>query len=123
MGDKYRMEINNTNPLFKDLYLDDRDVISDMISSMCKDLNTKLETYIIEGLKRKGFEFKTRVGLDKFVIERCRCEDYFDLKQRTYFVDDTPFFFNDYNTEIDLTPISEDGCIKMNASYGTYSYL
>ena len=78
-------------------------------NSLSDDVNSKLETIVIEGLKRKGFEFKNKFELVSFLKQRCRCEDNVNLKQRIYFVDDKPFFLHDYNIEMDLTPIIEDG--------------
>ena len=99
------------------------DIINSTISSLSDDLNSKLETFVIEGLKRKGFEFNNKFELFNFLKQRCRREDNTHLKQRIYFVDDKPFFLHDYNIEMDLTPIIEDGKTTLRASYGSFAYL
>jgi len=103
--------------------IENTDLIHGVISSLSDDLNSKLETFVIEGLKRKGFEFRNELELENFLKQRCRCEDNVNLKQRTYFVDDKPFFLHDYNIEMDLTPIIEDGKTTLKASYGSFAYL
>ena len=64
-----------------------------MTNIIIKSLNDKLEEYFIEGLRLKGFEFKSKVELEEFIKSNCGCEDYADIKQRTYFVNNVPFFF------------------------------
>ena len=101
----------------------DYDIMYSVISRLSYNMNSKLETFVIEGLKRKGFEFRNELELENFLKQRCRCEDNVNLKQRTYFVDDKPFFLHDYNIEMDLTPIIEDGKTTLKASYGSFAYL
>ena len=98
--------------------------IGDVIGRLSSELNHQLETYIIEGLKRKGFEFENRFKLESFIKSNCRCEDRTDLKQRTYFVNDIPFFLHCYEIKMDLNPITNDkGEITMSANYGYFAYL
>jgi hypothetical protein len=85
-------------------------------------LNNKLDDLFVEGLKRKGFEFSNKTELMEFIKSNCRCEDNIVLQQRTYFVNDIPFFLHCY--EVIFEPITEDNNgIKMNANYGRYAYL
>ena len=81
------------------------------------------ENYFLEGLKRKGFEFKNRMELENFIKSNCRCEDITDIKQRTYFVHDIPFILHYYEIEMDLNPITTDREVKMAANCGYYAYL
>lgn len=97
--------------------------IADVISSISSQLNKQLEDYIIEGLKRKGFEVENRIELEIFIKSNCRCEDRTDIKQRTYFVNDIPFFLHCYEIKMDLTPITTDREVGMSANYGRYAYL
>ena len=96
---------------------------NEIISSLSDDLNSKLETFFILGLKCKGFKFSNELELENFLKQRCRCEDNVNLKQRIYFVDDKPFFLHDYNIDMDLTPMIEDGKTTLRASYGSFAYL
>ncbi|NLH51836.1 MAG: hypothetical protein GX459_03195, partial [Bacteroidales bacterium] len=98
-------------------------LIADVIGRLSSQLNKQLEDYMIEGLKRKGFEFKNRMELENFIKSNCRCEDRIDIKQRTYFVNDIPFFLHCYEIEMDLNPIKTDKEFKMSANYGRYAYL
>ena len=98
-------------------------LIADVIGRLSSELNKQLEDYIIEGLKRKGFEFENRMELENFIKSNCRCEDRTDIMQRTYFVNDIPFFLHCYKIEMDLNPIQTDREFKMSANYGRYAYL
>ena len=98
-------------------------LIADVIGRLSSQLNNQLEYYMIEGLKRKGFEFENRMELESFIKLNCRCEDITDLKQRTYFANDIPFFLHCYEIKMDLNPITTDRETKMSANYGSYAYL
>jgi len=98
-------------------------LIADVIGRLFSQLNKQLEDYMIEGLKRKGFEFENRIQLENFINSNCRCEDRIDIKQRTYFANDIPFFLHCYEIEMDLNPITTDREVKMSANYGRYAYL
>ncbi len=114
------MKLERTNI---DLPQDPQLLIADVIGRLSSQLNKKLEDYMIEGLKRKGFEFENRMELENFIKSNCRCEDIIDIKQRTYFVNDIPFFLHCYEIEMDLNPIQTDMEFKMSANYGSYAYL
>jgi len=103
----------------KEVILNREDTISLFMSDIYNKLNKKLEDLIIEGLKRKGFKFENRHELEQFIKSNCRCEDRMDIKQRTYFVNDIPFFLHLY----EINPIKTDSDITMSANYGYYAYL
>ena len=108
---------------FENMDLPNYDIIHDVIGRLHNDLNKKLEDYVIEGLKRKGFEFKHPIELEAFVKERCRCEDNIDLKEKIYYVDNIPFFLHNYKSEPLQMPSITDGEYKITANLGTYAYL
>ena len=114
------MKLEHTN---FDLPQDPPLLIADVIARLSSQLNKKLEDLWIEGLKRKGFEFENRIELENFIKSNCRCEDRTDIKQRTYFVNDIPFFLHCYEIEMDLNPTQKDRKFKMSANYGRYAYL
>ena len=114
------MKLERTN---FDLPQDSPLLIADVIGRLSSGLNSRLEDLMIEGLKRKGFEFENRMELETFIKSSCRCEDRTDLKQRTYFVNDIPFFLHCYEIEMDLSAITTDREVKMSANYGRYAYL
>ncbi len=98
--------------------------IGNIISSLSSTLNQQLENYIIEGLKRKGFEFQNKSELENFIKSNCKCEDRTDLNQRTYFVNDTRFLLHCYEVKIDLNLIPNyKGEVKMSVNYGSFAYL
>ena len=99
-----------------------KSIMDDVQIKLISDLTKKLEDFIIEGLKRKGFEFDNKTELENFIKTRCECKDDIDLKERIYSVDNIPFFLHRY--EISIEPISEDNKgINISANYGTYSFL
>lgn len=53
----------------KNMDLANYDIIHHIIDRLFNDLNKQLEDYIIEGLKRKGFEFKSKIELEVFIKE------------------------------------------------------
>ncbi len=110
-------------PNFEDIDLPNYDIIHDVIGRLHNDLNKKLENYVIEGLKRKGFEFKHPLELEAFVKEHCRCEDNIDLKEKVYYVDNIPFFLHNYKSEPLQMPSITDREYKITANLGTYAYL
>lgn len=110
-------------PKFEDMDLPNYGIIHDVIGRLSNKLNKELEDYVIEGLKRKGFEFKHPLELEAFVKERCRCEDNIDLKQKVCYVDNIPFFLHNYKSEpLQMSSITDRG-YKMTANLGTYAYL
>lgn len=106
-------ELSLESPLF----------IDSVIGRLSSDLNKKLEDYVLEGLKRKGFEFKHQIELEAFVKERCRCEDNIHLKEKVYYVDNIPFFLHKYKSEPLQMPEITDREYKITANLGTYAYL
>jgi len=98
-------------------------LMADLLCRISSQLNKQLEDLIIEGLKRKGFDFENQMELENFIKSNCRCEYRIDIKQRKYFVNDIPFLLHCYEIEMDLNPITTDGEVKMYANYGSYAYL
>jgi hypothetical protein len=94
-----------------------------VVARVTNDLINNLESYFIEGLKRKGFEFKHKIGLEEFVRERCRCEDNVDSKEKVYYVDNIPFFLHNYKSELLNMPSIKDREFKITVNLGSYSYL
>jgi len=94
------------------------------INTLSTQVIKKFEDLWIEGLKRKGFEFENRMELENFIKHNCRCEDRTDIKQRTYFANDIPFFLHCYEIEMNPYPIMNDMVeFKMSANYGYFTYL
>ena len=98
-----------------------QDFLAKITRRMAERINEKLTEHFIEGLKRKGFEFKTREELENFIKSNCKCEDNVHLKQRKYFVNDIPFFIHYYEVDMNINWDSNDS-IK-SVSYGNYRYL
>lgn len=99
------------------------DMANEISNNIHNDLMNQFDDAIIEGLKRKGFEFKNKLKLETFVKERCRCEDNIYLKERTYYVDDIPFFLHNYKFDFNIETIHEDRKTTMSANSGSFAYL
>lgn len=96
--------------------------ITDITNRIVNDLNNQLDNQIIEGLARKGFKIDSRAELYQFAKNHCRCEDNINLKERIYYVNDTPFFLHNYNCEMGQI-MTDNGEIKINATYGSFAFL
>ncbi|UII79985.1 hypothetical protein [Flagellimonas sp. CMM7] len=96
-----------------------------LTSEICQSMNSKIEELVLEGLKRKGFEFDDKLSLEKFVTTRCRVEDNKEFQEKTYFVDNTPFFLHKYRlTSNQGLGIGFKGhTITLEADWGTYMFL
>ena len=116
-----KLKLNSAN--LENMDLQNYDIIHNVIGRLSADLSRKLEDHVIEGLKRKGFEFKHKIELETFVKERCRCEDNIDLKEKIYYVDNIPFFLHNYKSEPLQMPLITDREYKLTANLGTYAYL
>lgn len=95
---------------------------NEILNKIYSSLQSQLENLIIEGLKRKGYQFENKKDLEDFVKTRCRRTDNIQQKQCVYYVDDTPFFLHNYEVVNEQLTEHNNG-IKMSANYGTYSYL
>lgn len=93
-----------------------------VIENLVDGLANKFDELLIDGLKRKGFEFDTIESTLDFVKENCRCVDYKEKEQRIYFVNDVPFMLHSYKIEMSEIDMSNNE-FKINASYGSYAYL
>jgi len=95
--------------------------VDDITNKLYCDLNKQLDIYFIEGLKIKGFEFTNKTELELFIKQNCRCEDHINVKERVYFINDTPFLLYNYelNTKIEL----KHNPITASATFGSFSYL
>jgi hypothetical protein len=95
----------------------------EMMNAVANKIKNTFDNLIIEALKRKGFDFKNRVELEEFIKSNCRCEDRVDLKQKTYFVNDIPFFLHCYENESEISTVTLERSLTFSAKYGSYAYL
>lgn len=112
-----------TTPPMKIPHVPNHDIVSNIVSKLSASICDQLDDSFIEGLRLKGFEFKTKFELECFIKDRCRCEDNTELKERIYYIDNTPFFLHKYETEMNISPIVDDGKTTMKATFGSFSYL
>lgn len=61
--------------------------------------DNQLDNAVIEGLKRKGFEFQSRKEIEEFVIANCTCVDYTHKGVRVYSVNGIPYLQWNYDAE------------------------
>ena len=99
------------------------DLLHAQVIKLNEMLVDKVDSYFIVGLRRKGFEFDNQAELEKFIKERCRCEDYQHKKMRKYFVDDIPFLMHDYNVDFNITRDISDEGHTFSASMGSMYYV
>ena len=112
-----------TKAKFDNLELSKSNILSEITKSIAESISEKIDSYITEGLKRKGFEFKHPLELETFIKERCRCEDNTGLKLRTYYIDNDPFLLHSYETDNLIMSSIVDKDIKFKTNLGTYTYL
>ncbi len=99
-------------------------LINDVISRLSDNINKQFDGYIIEGLKRKGFEFSNRHETEQFLRERCTCIDSLEYQEKVYSVDNIPFLLHKYKTEMIMpSMIDNNEGFSMIADMGTYAYL
>lgn len=99
------------------------DMMQNVMSRISTDLLKKFDEAIEEGLRRKGFEFENRFEIIEFIKSRCKCEDRIDIHERTYYVDDTPFFLHSYGVEMEFNPSTERINNTMSVTCGGIAYL
>lgn len=98
-------------------------IIAHTLQELCSSYLSELEKIILEGLKRKGFEFKNDEDYLLFGEGRCRVEDNVDSKERTYFVDDVPFLIHRYGgTFFDSPSITKPKAYPFEG-LGSYAYV
>lgn len=96
-----------------------------LTQELSNNLISEMEKIFIEGLKRKGFEFSSKIEIERFVSTRCRCDDNIQHKEKMYYVDDVPFLLhlyapiNDFEIETNCT----DRQITMSANLGHYTFI
>ena len=103
------------------------DLQKDKIDSLTKDLSTKvrerLDELVIEGLKRKGFEFKTRFELITFMKNHCIRLDFLPEKKRVYLVDNEPFLMHHYKISVDPNKGAMSDLKSNMCSIGSFAFL
>jgi hypothetical protein len=75
---------------------------------------------MIEGLKLKGFTFENQTDLIEFIKNRVVCHDRPHAQEKTYLVDNIPFFLHKYGIYF-CEMVSDNG--KFTANYGEYKFL
>lgn len=99
------------------------DLINQRIEELYDKLHYKINEIVVEGLKKKGFEFKNKFEVEQFIVANCRCVDNTETKQRIYFVNNTPFLMHNYEVKVDLPKIERCEYVSMYASIGEFAYL
>lgn len=115
--------VKTNSPVIDETKILNHDLIQELMSSMINKIDKALEEHIVEGLCRKGFNFKNRHELKVFIKSRCRCECNLDLKERVYYVDNIPFFLYSYESEVSSGLPIKGMEYRMTLNSGTYHYL
>lgn len=90
---------------------------------MIADLVDQLDNMFIKALERKGFHFSRRDYMIEFIKQRCTCVDNQQTKEKVYYVDDVPFLYHDYNTNMDFNISNEERKTTMSAIVGSFSFI
>ena len=90
-----------------------------ILENVQNELINKLDNLMIEGLKLKGFEFDNKTDLIEFIKNRVMCQDRPHIQEKTYLVDNIPFFF--YKYSCDFTDMIKDNN-KFTAHFGEYKF-
>ena len=98
-----------------------------MIKELFEEYHEKLlhefDNKIIEGLKRKGYTFRTRNELEEFVKENCKIvrQEHEDLKEsQTFYVNKVPFLYYVPATGLQKIDQNEN---RFSVTLGSYSFL
>ena len=94
-----------------------------LFENLKDERNTHLDNFVIAGLKRKGFEFKTPLEFGNFIKERCKCVDYASVKKRFYSVDGVPFLLHRYKTELITNPTITGDPYTVVVNFGSFKFL
>jgi len=76
------------------------DYLQKIVEHLSKKTSKQIDDFIIEGLRRKGFEFENTFDLEQFIKERCTAADHQGVQQKTFYVDETPFLIWDYSFKL-----------------------
>ncbi|MDB0602620.1 hypothetical protein PL373_16080 [Tenacibaculum maritimum] len=87
------------------------------LKKLKSNISAKHEMKIVEGLKRKGHEFTTSKELVVFIKTRCKVFDDIIKHEKIYYVDDSPFLYWKYKTEMEF----KGG--KLVASLGKWGFM
>lgn len=100
------------------------DSIQDKIIKEASDqLSVKLDEVIIEGLKRKGFEFYNKHDITHFIKERCESKVFLELKQKVFYVDGNPFLLHHYgDSGFNIIPTEGIG-VRATVCLGRFEFL
>lgn len=121
-------------PSLDELTLPDSPPVDKVLQSVFQDKYNQLDELLIEALRLKGFEFKTREQLIGFFRTNVFCEDDLGRKQKTFYItgfngnEGVPFFLYVYaNAGIIGGVDSEFGAkvdfSKIEWSHGQYAFL
>lgn len=89
-----------------------------------KELNHKIDAIFIKALERKGYVFSDSYYLGLCIKKYGKCVDNVDLKERVYYIHDTPFLLHkyaDFNVNIDSNVDSKS--ITMSCKCGSFQFL
>ena len=92
------------------------------LQEIAKGLSNKFDELVVEGLKRKGFEFKNISEAEPFIRENCKCEHYSEEHRRVFYVKDEPFLLHDYKIEIPEIDFTDNGPKKQLLTVHTLIY-
>lgn len=96
---------------------------NNVIDDLKSGLVNSFDKILINGLKKKGFEFNHRSELNIFIKERCKCEQNNELNKRIYFVDNEPFLIHNYLSPFEFNLKKTKDGATIVADMGSYYYI
>ena len=100
-----------------------QEINSNITKQISDEILKQFNQAIVEGLKRKGFNFHgDRKKLIRFIENRCHVEENEIQKRRIYYVNNIAFLVWDYNQEISQDIDPETGEITITGTWGEFSF-
>ena len=97
-----------------------RECAENISQDIAKQLKDKMDWLITEGLKRKGFEFESRIELMAFVEENCVS---YTINEKTYFLANGVCFLLYEKPSAIINTGYNDGNFTASMDMGSYSFL
>ena len=94
-------------------------IMQQITNNVISELSMQLDNAIIEGLRKKGYQFESEVERNSFAKEHIEINDYVDKQERVYFAKGIPFFIHYYGNN----SMPEIWTNKITMSYGEFAYL
>lgn len=111
------------NEIINSSNMDIQTVAGDISKQLADQINAIIEEKLIEALKVKGYVFETREQLEQFIATKCTCKVDEERNERTYYVNEKPFFLHRYGLKTEISQNNDTGNWTIKATNGVYAFL